>query len=68
MQEKSIERIVDTYVRLKNHLALKALKKHRQKIVVDLVARSDFDFTLPLSEIKYEMAVIEAGDSRAADC
>jgi hypothetical protein len=59
--EKPIERIVNAYVRLNNHRALEELMQHRQKIVVDLVARRDLDFTLPLSQINDEIAVIEAG-------
>jgi len=59
--EMAIERIVDAYVRLKNHIALEDLMTHRQKIAVDLVSRRDSDFTLPLKQINDEIAVIEAG-------
>jgi len=59
--EKPIERIVDAYVRLKNHHALEDLMKHRRRIAVDLAARRDFDVSLPLGQINDEIAVIEAG-------
>jgi hypothetical protein len=59
--EKPIDRIVDAYVRVKNHRALEDLMTHRRRIAVDLGARRDFDFTLPLGQINDEIAVIEAG-------
>ena len=59
--EKPIERIVDAYVRLKNHGALEDLLTHRRTISADLVSRRDFDFILPLGQINDEIAVIEAG-------
>jgi len=59
--EKPIERIVDAYVHFKNHRALEDLLQHRQKIAVDLVARKDFDFSLPLGQVNDEITVIEAG-------
>lgn len=60
--EKAIERIVDAYVRLKNHQALEDLMQHRQKIALDLGAhRNDLDVTLSLRQINDEIAVIEAG-------
>ncbi|SHJ27222.1 hypothetical protein SAMN05444159_0155 [Bradyrhizobium lablabi] len=34
---------------------------HRQRLAVDLKARAGFDFSLPISQIDEEIAVIEAG-------
>ncbi len=65
----AIEQIVDTYVRLKNRRGLEGLMMHRQRLAVDLKARSGYDFSLPIQQIDEEIAAIEAGLARlrAAD-
>ncbi|UPK31706.1 hypothetical protein IVB18_25540 [Bradyrhizobium sp. 186] len=60
----AIEQIVDTYVRLKNRRGLDELMMHRQRLAVDLKSRSGFDFSLAISKIDEEIAIIEAGLSR----
>ncbi len=60
----AIEQIVDTYVRLKNRRGLEGLMMHRQRLAVDLKARSGYDFSLPIRAIEEEIAIIEAGLSR----
>jgi hypothetical protein len=60
----AIEQIVDAYVRLKNRRGLDQLMMHRQRLAVDLKSRSGYDFSLPISQIEEEIAIIEAGFSR----
>ena len=57
----AIQQIVDVYVRLNNRRGLEDLMMHRQRLAVDLKARTGFDFSLPISQIDEEIAVIEAG-------
>lgn len=59
-----IEKIVDSYVRLENYRGLDELMMHRQRLAVDLKGRSGFDFSLSISQIDEEIAVIEAGMTR----
>ena len=61
----AIEQIVDAYVRLKNRRGLDELMMHRQRLAVDLKSRSGtYDFSLPISKIDEEIAIIEEGLSR----
>ena len=60
----AIEQIVDAYVRLKNRRGLDQLMMHRQRLAVDLKSRSGYDFSLPISQIEEEIAIIEAGFGR----
>jgi hypothetical protein len=60
----AIEQIVDRYVRLKNRRGLDELMMHRQRLAVDLKSRSGYDYSLAISQIDAEVAVIEAGISR----
>lgn len=61
----AIEQIVDAYVRLKNRRGLDELMMHRQRLAVDLKSRSGaYDFSLPISKIDEEIAIIEKGLSR----
>jgi hypothetical protein len=60
----AIEQIVETYVRLKNRRGLDQLMMHRQRLAIDLKSRSGYDFSLPISQVDEEIAIIEAGLSR----
>jgi hypothetical protein len=60
----AIERIVDTYVRLKNRRGLEALMMHRQRLAVDLKGRSGYDFSRPIQQIDEEITAIETGLNR----
>ena len=62
--KKAIEQIVDAYVRLNNLQALNDLKSHRQRLAMNLQARTGYDFSLPLLQVEDEIAVIEAGSAR----
>ncbi|SFO18493.1 hypothetical protein SAMN05216330_102124 [Bradyrhizobium sp. Ghvi] len=58
----AIAQIVDAYVRLKNRRGLDELMMHRQRLAVDLKSRSgSYDFSLPISKIDEEIAIIEEG-------
>ena len=62
---KAIEQIVDAYVRYSNRRAIDQLKRHRQKILLDIRMRSrDYDWSLLTSTIEEELAVINAGLDR----
>jgi hypothetical protein len=61
---KAMEQIVDAYVRLGNRRALEDLRKHRQKLAVDLKGKTGYDLSLPIGQIDQEIAVIEAGLER----
>jgi hypothetical protein len=37
---------------------------HRQRLAIDLKSRSGYDFSLPISQVDEEIAIIEAGLSR----
>jgi hypothetical protein len=65
---KAIELIVQVYVRHQNRRALEDLRKHRQRLALDLKARArpGYDFSLPTRQINEEIAVIEAGLQRLA--
>ena len=60
---KAMEQIVQVYVRHLNRRALEDLRKHRQKLALELRARArpGYDFGLPIHRINEEIAVIEAG-------
>ena len=58
--KKAIEQIVDAYVRLNNLQALNDLKSHRQRLAMNLQARTGYDFSLPLLQVEEEIAVIDA--------
>jgi len=58
----AIAQIVDAYVRLRNRRGLDELMMHRQRLAVDLKSRSgSYDFSLPISKIDEEIAIIEEG-------
>jgi len=61
---RAIEQIVDTYVKLKDRRGLEELMMHRQRLAVDLKGRSGYDYSLPISQIDEEIAVIDAGLNR----
>jgi hypothetical protein len=58
--------IVQVYVRHLNRRVLEDLRKHWQKLVLELRARArpGYDFGLPIRQINEEIAVIEAGLER----
>jgi hypothetical protein len=60
---KAMEQIVQVYVRHQNRRALEDLRKHRQRLALDLRARArpGYDFGLPIRQINEELVVIEAG-------
>jgi hypothetical protein len=62
--QKAIEQIVDAYVRLNNLQALNDLRAHRQRLAMNLLARTGYDFSLPLLQVEEEIAIIEAGSAR----
>jgi hypothetical protein len=57
----AIECIVNAYVRLGNRVALVDLLAHRERLLIDMNGRTGFDFSLPLGQIKEEIAVVLAG-------
>jgi hypothetical protein len=61
-----MELIVQVYVRHQNRRALEDLRKHQQKLALELRARAQpgYDFSLPVRQINEEIAVIEAGLER----
>ena len=63
---KAMEQIVQVYVRHQNRRALEDLRKHRQRLALDLRARArpGYDFGLPIRQINEELVVIEAGLER----
>jgi hypothetical protein len=63
---KAMELIVQVYVRHQNRRALEDLRKHQQKLALELRARArpGYDFSLPVRQINEEIAVIEAGLER----
>jgi hypothetical protein len=54
------------YARHLNRRALEDLRKHRQKLALEVRARArpGYDFGLPIRQINEEIAVIEAGLER----
>jgi hypothetical protein len=62
--KKAIEQIVDAYVRLNNLQALDDLRAHRQRLAMNLQARTGYDFSLPLLQEEEEIAVIDAATER----
>jgi hypothetical protein len=63
---KAIELIVRVYVRHQNRRALEDLRKHRQRLALDLRARArpGYDFSRPMRQINEEIVIIEAGLER----
>ena len=63
---KAMEQIVQVYVRHQNRRALEDIRKHWQKLALELRARArpGYDFGLPVRQINEEIAVIEAGLER----
>jgi hypothetical protein len=61
---EAIQKIVDVYVRLDNRQALDDLRMHRQRLVMNLKARTGYDFSLPLLQVEDELAIIETGLER----
>jgi hypothetical protein len=62
---QAIRQIVDVYVRLDNRRALEDLRSHRQRLSVDLKARTtDYDLSRPIAQIDEEIAVIDAAIER----
>jgi hypothetical protein len=55
----AIEKIVDTYDRLNDRQALEVLRLHRQRLALDLKARTGYD-SLPLLQVEDEIAIIVA--------
>ena len=64
---EAIQKIVDAYVRLDNRQALEDLRMHRQRLVMNLKARTGYDFSLPLLQVEDELAIIETGLERLAE-
>jgi hypothetical protein len=64
---EAIQKIVDVYVRLDNRQALEDLRMHRQRLVMNLKARTGYDFSLPLLQVEDELAIIETGLERLAE-
>ena len=56
----AIELIVDGYAKLKDHQSLEGLRMHRRNLVIDLRARTGFDFRSSIAQIERDKA-IEAG-------
>jgi hypothetical protein len=63
---KAMELIVQVYVRHQNRGALEDLKKHWQKLALELRgrARPGYGLGMPTRQINEEIAVIEAGLER----
>jgi hypothetical protein len=70
LMPSAIEQIVDAYVRLNNRRALEELMRHRQRLAIDLNARSGPGFGAPIRQVNDDIAVIGSGlaklDSEAA--
>jgi hypothetical protein len=64
---EAIQKIVDVYVRLDNRQALEDLRMHRQRLVMNLKARTGYDFSLPLLQVEDELAIMETGLERLAE-
>ena len=64
---EAIQKIVDVYVRLDTRQALEDLRTHRQRLVMNLKARTGYDFSLPLLQVEDELAIIETGLERLAE-
>lgn len=60
----AIELIVDGYARLKDHQSLEGLRMHRRNLVIDLTARTGFDFRSSIAQIERDIAAIEADYKR----
>ena len=59
---EAIERIVGTYVKLRNRKVLEDMKVHRQRLITELKSvHGAFDSSLLIKQLDDEMTVIEAG-------
>ena len=59
---EAIERIVGTYVKLRNRKVLEDMKVHRQRLINELKSvHGAFDTSLLIKQFDDEMTVIEAG-------
>ena len=61
---EAIQKIVDVYLGLNNRQALEDLRMHRQRLAMNLKARTGHDFSLPLLQVEHELGVVEAGLDR----
>jgi hypothetical protein len=61
---KTIQQIVDYYVRLMDRQALEDLKMQRWRLAVDLKSHMGLDVSMPIRQIDEEIAKIEAGIER----
>jgi hypothetical protein len=61
---KAMEQIVDEYVRQNHRQGLEDLRRHLQKLAVDLKGRPGYDFSMTIGQISQEIAVIDAGFNR----
>jgi hypothetical protein len=61
---EAIQKIVDAYVRLNNRQALEDLRMHRQRLAMNLKARTGYDLSLPLFQVEHEIAIVETGLDR----
>ncbi len=57
----AIELIVGGYARLKDRQSLENLRTHRRHLVVDLKARTGFDYRSSIAQVEQDIAAIEAG-------
>jgi hypothetical protein len=57
----AIELIVSGYTKLKDRQSLENLRTHRRHLVVDLKARTGFDYRLSTTQVEQDIAAIEAG-------
>ena len=62
--QSAIEQIVDAYVRLNNRRALEELMRHRQRLAIDLNARSGPNFGAPVRQVNEDITVIGSGLAR----
>jgi hypothetical protein len=62
--ESAIERIVASYVRHNNRLALEQMRMHRQRLAIDLKMRAGYDFSQAIRAIEDDIEVIDAGLER----
>jgi hypothetical protein len=61
---KAMEQIVDEYVRQNHRQGLEDIRRHLQKLAVDLKGRPGYDFSMTIGQISQEIAVIDAGFNR----
>ena len=61
LMPSAIEQIVDAYVRLNNRRALEEMMRHRQRLAIDLNARSGPSFGAPIRQVNEDITVIGTG-------